>query len=120
MDVITLRANAKVNLFLDVLERRPDGYHNIQSVFQFVSLCDKLELKKSDRNSFWCSDKSLEGPENLAVKAWRRLAEEYPITPVGIRLEKRIPCMSGLGGGSADAAAVLKGLNQLFELNISP
>ncbi len=113
-----IKAYAKLNLSLDVLERRSDGYHNLRSIFQFVSLCDIVTINKAQQNSFWCSTPELNDQNNLAVKARDRLAAEYPIGPVEIRVEKHIPAMSGLGGGSADCAAVLKGLDRLFELNI--
>lgn len=114
-----LKAYAKLNLSLEVLERRADGYHNLHSVFQFVSLCDNITLEKSDADSFWCSDETLNTESNLAVKARDLLRQEYSFGPVSIRLEKHIPTMSGMGGGSADCAAVLHGLNELFELHIS-
>lgn len=113
-----VKAYAKLNLSLDVLERRPDGYHNLRSVFQFVSLHDLVTLNKAEQNSFWCSSPELNNDSNLAVKARDRLAQEYSFGPVDIRVEKNIPTMSGLGGGSADCAAVLNGLNKLFDLNI--
>jgi len=114
-----IKAYAKLNLSLEVLERRLDGYHNLHSVFQFVSLCDNITLEKSDADSFWCSDESLNNESNLAVKARDLLRREVSFGPVSIRLEKHIPTMSGMGGGSADCAAVLKGLNELFELHLS-
>ena len=113
-----LKAYAKLNLSLEVLERRADGYHNLHSVFQFVSLCDNVILEKSEADSFWCSEEELNTENNLALKARDLLRREYPVGPVSIRLEKHIPAMSGMGGGSADCAAVLHGLNQLFELHI--
>lgn len=113
-----IKAYAKLNLSLDVLERRCDGYHNLRSIFQFISLHDLVVLNKAEENSFWCSVEGLKNDDNLAVKARNRLAREYSFGPVEIRVEKHIPSMAGLGGGSADCAAVLKGLNALFELNI--
>jgi len=118
VEQIEVKAYAKLNLSLDVLERRPDGYHNLRSVFQFVSLHDLVTLNKAEQNSFWCSSPELNNDSNLAVKARDRLAQEYSFGPVDIRVEKNIPTMSGLGGGSADCAAVLNGLNKLFDLNI--
>jgi len=113
-----IKAYAKLNLSLDVLERRPDGYHNLRSIFQFISLHDLVVLNKAQQNSFWCSREGLNNDNNLAVKARDRLAKEYAFGPVEIRVEKHIPSMAGLGGGSADCAAVLNGLNDLFALNI--
>ena len=119
MDNLTLTAYAKLNLTMEVLNRRPDGYHTIRSLMQFISLGDRVELRKTGQFSFWCSDPALGGADNLAVRAWQLLARDYPVGPVAIRLWKETPCMSGMGGGSADAAAVLHGLNDLFGLGLS-
>lgn len=119
MNQISLQAPAKLNLTMEVLGRREDGYHTIRSLMQFISLGDRVELEKADAFSFWCSDAALGGEDNLAVRAFLLLARNYPVGPVAIRLHKETPCMSGMGGGSADAAAVLHGLNQLFALDIS-
>ena len=114
-----LKAYAKLNLSLEVLERRADGYHNLHSVFQFISLCDNICLEKSEADYFECSVEELNTENNLVIKARDLLRQEYGFGPVSIRLEKQIPTMSGMGGGSADCAAVLKGLNRLFELGLS-
>jgi 4-diphosphocytidyl-2-C-methyl-D-erythritol kinase len=121
---LTLAAPAKINLHLRVLGRRPDGYHDLDSVFHAVGLADEVRLEDAP-GDFWltCSDRSLEGPENLCLKAARALrdhlsARGHPAAGRGARiyLEKRIPPGAGLGGGSSDAAAVLKGLNTLWGL----
>ncbi len=117
--------NAKINLGLNVIEKRPDGYHNIETVFYPIGLSDVLEIEPSDT----CSDYSfsssgilLDGdPENnLIVKAYRLLRSQYQFPPIDISLIKQIPFGAGLGGGSADAAFMLKALNELFELKITP
>ena len=118
MERVTEKARAKLNLTMEVGERRPDGYHEIRSVMAFVELWDLVELEKAPAFSFRCSDPALDGPDNLAARAYGAMAERYPVGPVSIRLTKRIPCQSGMGGGSADAAAVLHGLNRMFKANL--
>ena len=119
-DKITLPAPAKVNLSLHVVGRRDDGYHELITRMQKLDLCDWLELQPGSGDIVLnCSDNSLPVDErNLAVRAAHRFFSAYRGSgPSGlkIRLEKRIPVAAGLGGGSSDAAAVLVGLNQLFE-----
>lgn len=110
-----LKAYAKVNLSLDVTGKRADGYHTLSSVFQSVSLCDIVEIEKSDRISVKCSDTSLNGEDNLCNTAAVKLFEVAKIQGgAEIFIEKHIPLAGGLGGGSADAGAVLKGLNELY------
>ena len=116
--------NAKINLGLNVVERRSDGYHNIETVFYPVGLSDVLEVVPSDTcmdYSFSSSGIELGGdPEdNLIVKAYRLLRSDYQFPAVDISLIKQIPFGAGLGGGSSDAAFMLKGLNELFELKIT-
>ena len=116
--------NAKINLGLNVIERRQDGYHNIETVFYPVGLCDVLDVQPSDTcmdYSFSSSGIELGGdPEdNLIVRAYRLLRSDFQFPPVDISLIKQIPFGAGLGGGSSDAAFMLKGLNELFELNIT-
>jgi len=117
--------NAKINLGLNVTERRPDGYHNIETVFYPIGLSDVLEVVPSENcadYSFSSSGIELGGdPEdNLIVKAYRLLRSEYQFPAVDISLIKQIPFGAGLGGGSADAAFMLKALKDLFELKITP
>jgi 4-diphosphocytidyl-2-C-methyl-D-erythritol kinase len=119
MDHITLHANAKVNLFLDVLRRRNDGYHQIDTLFQSIDLSDELKISKSKASiEITCNDPSLATDErNLVYKAAKLiLAEAQVNSGLRIELSKRIPLSAGLGGGSADAAATLVGINLLFEL----
>jgi 4-diphosphocytidyl-2-C-methyl-D-erythritol kinase len=120
---IAMQAPAKINLGLVVLGKRPDGYHEIETVMQMVSLCDTLEIEQSDGGIVLASDSSELplGRENLVYRAAERLAREAGRTPaVRIRLEKRIPVAAGLGGGSSDAAATLTGLNRLWGLDYPP
>jgi len=110
-------APAKINLTLRVLGKRADGYHELESVVQMVTLADRLTLESAGELAFTCSDPALENEENLVVRA-ARLLQPYNAIPRGARihLEKRIPAQAGLGGGSSDAAAVLLALNELWEI----
>jgi 4-diphosphocytidyl-2-C-methyl-D-erythritol kinase len=116
--------NAKINIGLNIVERRPDGYHNIETVFYPIGLNDMLEVEPSDTctdYSFSSSGIVLGGdPEdNLIVRAYRLLRSEYQFQAIDISLIKQIPFGAGLGGGSSDAAFMLKALNELFELKIT-
>jgi len=118
--VLTVRAFAKVNLVLEVLGRRADGYHEIASIMQTVSLSDILTLESADRIGLKFSPPGLSDHANIALKAAQRLAEITGFRGgVVIGLEKRIPMGAGLGGGSSDAAAVLCGLNNLWQLGLT-
>tara|TARA_Y100001954_G_C15739945_1_gene567848 strand:- start:596 stop:1339 length:744 start_codon:yes stop_codon:yes gene_type:complete len=111
--------NAKINIGLDILSKRDDGYHNICSVFYPVmSLTDVLEIKKSNDFIFTSSGKKINN-NNICVKAFNLFKKEFDISNVHIHLHKRIPICSGLGGGSSDASFTLKMLNDLFNLNLS-
>ncbi len=114
MPTLTLQAPAKINLRLKILGKRADGYHEIETLMQRIGLWDTLRLQPRDRGVELVCPKNpeLAGPENLAVKALDRLSAEIgrPL-PFRIHLTKRIPWGAGLGGGSSDAAAVLKGVN---------
>lgn len=110
-----IKAYAKVNLSLDVTGKRVDGYHTLSSVFQSVSLSDIVEIKKADSISVKCSDTSLNGEDNLCNTAAVKFFEAAKIQGgAEIFVEKYIPLAGGLGGGSTDAGAVLKGLNELY------
>ena len=120
IDRVRVRCNAKVNLYLKVLDRRPDGYHNIETVFHSISLADDLELTRRDSGFSLCSG-SADIPHdrtNLAAVAARELLG-YVGGGVRIDLDKRIPVSAGLGGGSADAAGSLVGVNRLYGLGLS-
>lgn len=121
MQTLTEKAYAKVNLTLSVGNKREDGYHNISSIMQTISLCDILTLKKSDKISLVSDCKFLPTDErNLAVQAAKLFFEKTAIRGgVDIELKKNIPVSAGLGGGSADAAAVLRGLNRLYKTRLT-
>jgi 4-diphosphocytidyl-2-C-methyl-D-erythritol kinase len=116
---LRLPAFAKLNLTLDVLGRRPDGYHDIDSVMQSISLHDLLSIERTDCRVFEAPGPAIEG-ENLVLKAARELeghvGRDLPFT---IRLFKRIPIGAGLGGGSSDAAALLRAANYLYGLRLT-
>lgn len=119
--IIRIQAPAKVNLFLELLGKRPDGYHDICTCFVAVSLWDLVDFEEeaSEAIHLSCDDPAVPpGETNLIVKAARLLRERMVPTRRGakIRLSKRIPMQAGLGGGSSDAAAALVGLRQLWQL----
>jgi 4-diphosphocytidyl-2-C-methyl-D-erythritol kinase len=116
--MLTVRAPAKINLTLEVLGKRPDGFHEIRSIAQSIDLCDALRFENGEGISFQCDMKGWKAEKSLASKA-ADLMREYGGSSRGalITIEKRIPLMSGLGGDSSDAAAVLRGLNELWELD---
>ena len=119
-----LRAYAKINLSLDVLGKREDGYHNVRMIMQNVGMYDRLELlpKKGEPGITLSSNLPYipAGDGNLAFRAARLLMEEAGVTDgLEIRLRKFIPVAAGLGGGSSDAAAALYGVNRLFRLGRS-
>ena len=112
--------NAKINLGLNVLSKREDGYHDISSVFYPVKECvDILEIIKSERFEFTRSGIEISDGENLCEKAWKLLDTDFGIGNVKIHLHKQIPIGAGLGGGSADASFTLKYLTELFDLNLN-
>jgi 4-diphosphocytidyl-2-C-methyl-D-erythritol kinase len=115
-----LYPNAKINLGLNIESKRSDGYHNISSVFYPIYDCfDILEIVSSNSFLFTSSGISIPGSNNLCTKAYDLLKLKFNIPAVHIHLHKKIPIGAGLGGGSSDGAFVLKGLNDLFKLNIS-
>ncbi|MBR4847993.1 MAG: 4-(cytidine 5'-diphospho)-2-C-methyl-D-erythritol kinase [Bacteroidaceae bacterium] len=114
--------NAKINLGLDVVEKRQDGYHNLETVFYPIPLYDILEITKSEgETSFTMHNAQFEGSENdnLVVKAYNILAADYEMPNVNMSLYKNIPTGAGMGGGSADAAFALKMLNNIARLGLS-
>ncbi|MDL2224120.1 4-(cytidine 5'-diphospho)-2-C-methyl-D-erythritol kinase [Bacteroidales bacterium OttesenSCG-928-M06] len=115
--------NAKINLGLNVISKRPDGYHNIETVFYPVPLYDALEVVplQGNEGSFSQTGIKIEGDpkKNLVIKALDLLKQEYIIPEIDIFLLKKIPFGAGLGGGSADAACMLKLVNEWARLNLS-
>jgi len=114
--------NAKINIGLNITERRPDGYHNLETVFYPLMIKDALELIESKQLSFQSSGIAIPGvsSQNLCLKAYHLIKQEYDIPPVSIHLHKHIPIGAGLGGGSADAAFFIKLVNQVYSLGLTP
>jgi len=122
MNSVTLKAPAKINLYLNILRKRADGFHNIETIFEKIDLCDEITIKKSKRLiKVSSTDKSLPEDEgNLCFKAARLLMDELDLDQgLRINIKKRIPVAAGLGGGSSDAATVLLGLNKLLNCHLS-
>ena len=117
--------NAKINLGLNIVEKRPDGYHNLETVFYPVPVEDALEVNiwNESTQKFRLHQAGLEiageAENNLVVKAYKLLDERFNLPPVDIHLFKHIPSGAGLGGGSSDAAYMLKLLNEKFNLKLS-
>src|SRR5262245_5915065 len=121
-DAVTVRAPAKVNLFLEVLAKRSDGYHDIATLMVAVSLYDTLEFKEDSTGQIRlsCDQPALStGPDNLVCRVAEAMRRRTGSTRgAAIHLRKRIPMAAGLAGGSTNAAATLVGLNQLWELGL--
>jgi len=120
MNEIVLQSFSKVNIGLKVINERKDGFHNIHTVFQEIDFYDILLLKKKDSGCHFTSNVSWlsNNGSNLCVKAWETMVEHYGISGISIDLQKNIPPGSGLGGGSSNAANILKGLSELYSLKI--
>jgi len=113
------RSHAKINWYLDVLQRRPDGFTDIETIFQSVSLHDELHFSPAKKLNFTCNDLELDNSDNLVCRAARLLQEATGCTlGARIHLEKRIPVAAGLAGGSGNCAAALIALNRLWELGL--
>src|SRR6266480_5503330 len=113
-------AHAKVNLFLRVLRHREDGFHEIETLMAPVTLCDSLKIESANKVEFRCDKPALAGEDNLVVRATRLFFSETNREPkVRLTLRKKIPHGAGLGGGSSDAAAALRGLNRFFDVGLS-
>ncbi len=116
--------NCKINLGLHIVGKREDGYHNLETVFYPLTFKDALEIvpnHNKDENEFTATGIAVDGPaeDNLCLKAWHLLKKDFPkLSAVKIHLHKSIPMGAGLGGGSADAAFMLKMLNDHFNLDI--
>ncbi|MFZ4857963.1 MAG: 4-(cytidine 5'-diphospho)-2-C-methyl-D-erythritol kinase [Desulfuromonadaceae bacterium] len=123
MDTLTLSAPAKINYLLDVIAKRPDGYHELRMIMQRVNLCDLILLTVTDVPDIRVicnSPAAPDGSKNIAWKAAKAFLEQAKsIKGVTIEITKNIPTAAGLGGGSSDAAAVLTGLNELLESGFS-
>src|SRR5262245_7857346 len=118
--VVRVRTPAKVNLFLEVLGRRPDGYHDLATLMVTVGLYDSLELREAPHGQvrLECDTPGLSsGPDNLVCRAAELIRSRFGVTSgVDVKLSKRIPMQAGLAGGSSDAAATLAGLDALWRL----
>jgi 4-diphosphocytidyl-2-C-methyl-D-erythritol kinase len=114
--------NAKINLGLFITEKRTDGFHNLESLFLPIPLCDILEVTPStEETSLICTGLSSDIPteKNIVYKAWKLLQDAHGIGNVHIHLHKIIPSGAGMGGGSSDGSFMLKALNELFDLNMN-
>ncbi len=122
MRPLTLRSPAKLNLYLKVIAKRPDGYHELKTVFERIDLSDDIRLSQepSGRIRIVCDHPQVpKGPKNLVYKVAAMLKKDFGITQgVEIRIRKRIPVAAGLAGGSSNAATVLSGLNQFWQLGL--
>ena len=112
--------NAKINIGLNIINRRPDGYHNLETIFYPVMIKDALEVVVADKLSFESSGLEIPGrvEENLCIKGYHMVRKDFDLPPVKIHLHKHIPIGAGLGGGSADAAFFIRLLNQKFDLGM--
>ncbi|MDD6505291.1 MAG: 4-(cytidine 5'-diphospho)-2-C-methyl-D-erythritol kinase [Lachnospiraceae bacterium] len=122
MDEISLKALAKINLGLDVVRRREDGYHEVRMIMQTIHLYDRLDIAKCPEPGIHITSNLSFLPvneNNLIYKAGKMLMDEFGIdSGVTVKLNKRIPVAAGMAGGSTDAAAMLYGMNELFELKL--
>jgi 4-diphosphocytidyl-2-C-methyl-D-erythritol kinase len=122
MDSLTLKAPAKVNLFLKILRKRPDGYHDILTLFERIAIFDTITLRKARSGITICCNSPItrDVRDNLMYKAADLIIKTCRVKGgVNIRIKKRIPVAAGLGGGSSDAAAVLAGMNRIFGLRLT-
>ena len=122
-DSLCVHAHAKINLYLDVIGNRPDGYHEIETIFHSIGLHDDVIIRRRNNRNIKVHCNHPQVPNdvrNLAYRAAKLLRDNTPdLSGVEIEIQKRIPVAAGLGGGSADAAAVLWGMNQLFDLGLT-
>ena len=123
MDKLTLKAMAKINLGLDVVRRRPDGYHEVRMIMQTVGLYDRLTFENTEEDALRLESSMKRLPtdgNNLIIRAASLLKEEFGIREgLSIRLDKRIPVAAGMAGGSTDAAAALTAVNRMFDLGLT-
>lgn len=123
MDEISVKALAKINLGLDVTAKREDGYHEVRMIMQTIHLFDRLQIRKRKENAITLKTNLPFLPvdeHNLAYRAAAMLKEEFHLTEgIALHVQKHIPVAAGMAGGSTDAAAVLYGMNEIFELGLS-
>ena len=122
MEKIYIKARAKVNLTLEILNKREDGYHNLKSVFQKINLYDEIIIKKAnngDKLELQTNIEALNNQDNIIYKAYEKLRQRYKkITGIKVVLNKRIPMQAGLAGGSTDCASFILAINKLFDLKL--
>jgi 4-diphosphocytidyl-2-C-methyl-D-erythritol kinase len=112
--MLNLVSPAKINLFFRVLRKRPDGYHDIESVYQAIDLFDRLFFSPSSQDKITCTDPSIPtDASNLVHKAIESFRSRFSLQPIHVHIEKKIPVQAGLGGGSSNAATTLWALNEL-------
>ncbi|KIC91638.1 4-(cytidine 5'-diphospho)-2-C-methyl-D-erythritol kinase [Flavihumibacter sp. ZG627] len=113
--------NAKINLGLQVKAKRPDGFHDLETVFFPINCTDMLEAVRAEEFAFTTSGLPIDAASehNLCIKAWNILAKDFSLSPVKMHLHKQIPMGAGLGGGSSDGAFTLLLINKLFKLELS-
>ena len=121
MNLRYYKSYAKVNIGLQILDKRSDGYHNINTLFQEIDLYDTIKIKKVEQGCNFVSnvDWLKNNDSNLCVTAWKELSKHFDIGGVSISLEKKIPIKSGLGGGSSNAATILKGICEIYSLDLT-
>jgi 4-diphosphocytidyl-2-C-methyl-D-erythritol kinase len=119
--LLKCKSYAKINLCLHVLNKRTDGYHDIESIFDTINLYDELSFKTNNLNKirFSSNSKKIDQSDNLITQAYKEISDNYDIAGVDVFLNKKIPIGAGLGGGSSNAAITLLALNYLFKLNLS-
>ncbi|HUP66445.1 MAG TPA: 4-(cytidine 5'-diphospho)-2-C-methyl-D-erythritol kinase [Thermoanaerobaculia bacterium] len=118
MQSLSVRSFAKINWMLRILGRRPDGFHDLETIFQTISLHDVLTLRRADELEVGCDDPNIPaGPDNLVHRAAAEMIAEFGIDPVRIDIRKVIPAGGGLGGGSSNAAFTLMALDRMFSLD---
>lgn len=122
MKEIYIKARAKVNLNLEILGKREDNYHNLESVFQKVNLYDEIYIKKTETDGFKLNInvKELDTKENIIYKAYVKLKEQYKeISGIEVTVNKKIPMQAGMAGGSTDCSAFIIAMNRLFDLKLT-
>ena len=122
MKEIYIKARAKVNLNLEILGKREDNYHNLESVFQKVNLYDEIYIKKTETDDFKLNInvKELDTKENIIYKAYVKLKEQYKtISGIEVTVNKKIPMQAGMAGGSTDCSAFIIAMNKLFDLKLT-
>lgn len=122
MEQIYMKARAKINLTLEILDKREDNYHNLKSVFQKVNLYDEIYIYKTENENFKLETNigEINNKDNIIYKAYEKLKQRFKeISGVKVVLNKRIPMQAGMAGGSTDCASFIVGMNKLFNLNLS-